>query len=119
MTYYYAPYDDYRGFYPRKKASTLKGAFAGLRKAMKEEGSESGIICTRELPNHPVSRNPPGYFGSVQVMAGRLIHFNFNGKKVPGYEDEYVWFKKGSRSSRYKILANGDLGIREKYKRKV
>ena len=113
-TYYYAPYDDYRGFEPRRKSATLKGAMIGLRKALYQTGSESGIISTQELPDYPVERNPKGWVGVMSYGFGqKMVNRTIMGKKFKIPENVYFWKYKGDRKL-YEVKSDGKVLIYER-----
>ena len=113
MTYYYAPYvDEYNGFATPRRSETLKNALKGLRKYIQERHCESGLIMTVSKFPKPYDRSMKNVVGTIYVKTGKKITFDFNGKKVAGYLDDYYYIPKGKRKGKF-VMSDGSLRERK------
>lgn len=73
MTYYAVLMDpDYMGVYRIKESRTPKGCYAALRKMIKDEGAEYGLITTKKPKMGQIySRYPPETVGIMNVVISK------------------------------------------------
>ena len=93
MTYYAILMDpDYMGVYRIKESRTLKGCCAALRKMIKDEGAEYGLITTKKPSmGQTYSRYPPETVGVMNVRISRR-KVKVGNTMIP--KDDYVFYKK-------------------------